>query len=362
MTQIQIVRERMANQFLTTPGFAKASEVVRAMGAVQAQDYSGAKWALSQRANGAPDDVIEREISAGRILRIHVLRPTWHFVAPEDIRWMLALTGPRVISAMASYNRRLELTPAVFRRANGALTDALRGGNHFTRAELGEVLSGARLGKMTGQRLGHVMMQAELEAVVCSGARRGNQFTYALLDERAPPAAALDRDEALLELTRRYFTARGPATPHDFSWWSGLTVGDARRGIDIAGAVLQQLSLDGHTYWFKPRARSAPRESPTAHLLPNYDEYFIGFRNRSAIGQRLGHQRPVTGGSALIAHIVFVDGQIVGGWKRVVQGGNVAIVLSLLLPVTRSEFARIAAAARRFGEFLGMPVDLQRGQ
>jgi len=361
MTQVHIVRERMANQFLTTPGFAKASEVVRAMGAVQAQDYSGAKWALSQRAAGTSDDVIEREISAGKILRTHVLRPTWHFVAPEDIRWMLALTGPRITSAMASYNRRLELTPAVLRRSNDAIANALCGGNHLTRAELGEVVSRTRLGRITGQRLGRVMMQAELDAVVCSGARRGNQFTYALLDERAPPTATLDRDEALLEMTRRYFTARGPATPRDFSWWSGLTVGNARRGIQIAGKELEQLSHDGHVYWFKPRARPAPKESPTVHLLPNYDEYFIGFRDRSAIAQRLGHTRLVTGGSALISHIVFVNGQIAGGWKRALRGNNVVIVLSLLSPVTRPELARITAAARKFGEFLAMPVDLQGG-
>ncbi len=359
MTQVHIVRERMANQFLTTPGFANASEVVRAMGAVQAQDYGGAKWALSQRAEGASDDVIEREISAGKILRTHVLRPTWHFVVPEDIRWMLALTGPRVTSAMASYNRRLELTPAVFRRSNEAITDALGGANHLTRAELGEALGRARLGEVTGQRLGHVLMQAELDAVVCSGARQGNQFTYALLDERVPPTAPLERDEALLELTRRYFAARGPATPRDFSWWSGLTVGDARRGIQIAGSGLHRLSHDGHDYWFKPRTRPAPKESPTVHLLPNYDEYFIGFRDRSAIAQRLGHTRLVTGGSALISHIVFVNGQIVGGWKRTFKGKNVVIAMSMLSPVNKPELARITAAARKFGAFLGMQVDLQ---
>ncbi|MEX2151938.1 MAG: winged helix DNA-binding domain-containing protein [Gemmatimonadaceae bacterium] len=355
---MNVVRERLANQYLTVPGLKTAGAVVRPMGAVQAQDYAGAKWALSQRARDASDAEIERELTEGCILRTHVLRPTWHFVAPEDIRWMLALTAPRVSAAMAYYNRQLELTPAVFRRSRAALAKTLSGGKHLTRTELRAVLERARIGKISGQRLGHLMMQSELDAVVCSGARRGKQFTYALLDERVPPAPPLERDQALLELTRRYFSTRGPASAHDFAWWSGLTIADVKRGIQIAGRELELLELGEKRYWFTPRTRSAPKESPTAHLLPNYDEYFIGFKDRGAIGQRLGDLKLITGGDALIAHIVFVDGQIVGGWKRTFDNQTVTVHLDLLTTLSGQERKRVAAAADKFGTFLGQPCQI----
>jgi winged helix DNA-binding protein len=354
---VGIVRRRLANQYLAAQGPKKASDVVRALGAVQAQDYAGAKWALAQRTRGATDAEIERELSDGSILRTHVLRPTWHFVAPADIRWMLALTAPRVNAAMAYYDRILELDAAVFRRSNAALTKALAGGKHLTRAELGKVLAKTGIGVTSGQRLGHLMMRAELDAVVCSGPRRGRQFTYALLDERVPPTAPLERDEALLELTRRYFTTREPATARDFAWWSGLSTLDVKRGIHLAGAELEQTTLGGQD--FLVAGRSMPKSSPTAHLLPNYDEYFIGYKDRSAIGQRLGHAKAVTGGNALIAHVVFVDGQLVGGWKRIVEKNSVVIELDLLARLTAAEQSRVEAAGRKLGNFLERPVKLR---
>lgn len=357
--QVDVVRRRLANQYLTTPGLAKASDVVRALGAVQAQDYAGAKWALAQRTRGATDADIERELTDGKILRTHVLRPTWHFVAPEDIRWMLALTAPRVSAFMAYYNRQLELTPAVFRRSNAAIAKALQGGEHLMRKELRAVLERARIGRISGQRLGHLMMQAELDAVVCSGAMRGKQFTYALLDERVPRAPSLHRDEALLELTRRYFGARGPASTHDFAWWSGLTIGDVKRGIQIAGDELAPIEVDRKKLWLSATARPLPKAKPSAHLLPNYDEYFIGFKDRSAFGQRLRSVKSVTGGNALMAHVVVIDGQLVGGWKRTL--GKKSLVLTFDLPtrITPGERRNIAAAAGRFGEFLGSAVDVR---
>jgi hypothetical protein len=357
---VDIVEQRLANQFLTTPGFRKASEVVRALGGVQAQDYPGAKWALSQRTHGAVDADIERELTDASILRTHVLRPTWHFVAPQDIRWLLALTGPRVNAAMGYYNRQLELTPALFRRSNAALMKALAGGKHLTRAELRGFLERARIGRISTQRLGHLMMQAELDAVVCSGPRRGNQFTYALLEERVPPAHPLERDEALLQLTRRYFSTRGPASLRDFSWWSGLTMTDVKRGVQIAASELQEVALNGQRFWF--RERSVPKSSPSAHLLPNYDEYFIGFKDRSAIGKRLRDAKAVTGGDALIAHVVVIDGQLVGGWRRRFEKQTAILDLKLLTRLTTAEEKRLAAAARRFGEFLGAEVEVRRSE
>lgn len=223
---------------------------------------------------------------------------------------MLALAGPQVIKRMAPYDRRLEITATHFRRSNAALATALSGGAYLTRAELKAVLSRAKVGSLGVQRAAHIMMRAELDAVICSGPRRGKQFTYALMDDRVPPAPPKDRDEALLELTRRYFHTRAPATAQDFSWWSGLPMSDARRGIDFARAQLEQVRIDGKTYWSVgvPSARPAV----SAYLLPNYDEFFIGYRDRSAIGKRVGSIKAVTGGNASINHVVVIDGQLGG--------------------------------------------------
>lgn len=356
MNASAVTYQRLARQWLATPGLPRASDVVRELGAVQAQDYAGAKWALAQRTRGATDSDIEREFAAGRIVRTHVLRPTWHFVAPEDLRWMLALTAPRVASAMASYNRALGLTPAVFRRSNATIAKALRNEAQLTRAELKAHLERAKIGPLTSQRLGHLMMQAELDAVVCSGARRGKQFTYALLATRVPPARALDRDEALLTLTTRYFNTRGPASAHDFGWWSGLAMTDVRRGIAIAGSALERVDVNDRAHWIGARSRSTPAPKARIHLLPNYDEYFIGYKDRGAIGQRIGNTHAVTGGNALIAHVVSVDGQLVGGWKRLADRNGVTVDVQLVVSLTRPERAGLAAEIRRFGAFLESPV------
>jgi winged helix DNA-binding protein len=354
-----IARRRLANQHLVAATLTTPSDVVRLLGAVQAQDYSGAKWAVALRTRGAVDGVVEQALTDGSIVRTHVLRPTWHFVAPADVRWMLALTASRVKAAMAYHDRKLELDDATFRRSNTAITRALGDGKQLTRGELGQVLRRARIDVTSGQRLGHLVMRAELDGLICSGARRGKQFTYALLEERVPPAAALDRDEALLELTRRYFATRSPATASDFAWWSGLTVTDATKGIQLAGSHLEREIVDDQTLWSDASQPSRAKTSPTAHLLPNYDEYFIGFKDRSAIGRRLKSSEIVTGGDAVTAHVVVVDGQLVGGWKRTLEKTKVVVQLNLLAHLTAAEERAVASAAEAYGRFLGLPVELR---
>ena len=353
---MDIALERLTRTFLVRPPFTTGRDVVRALGAVQSQDYDGAKWALSQRTTGATDDAIEREFAAGDILRTHVLRPTWHFVDPADIRWLLALTGPRVAKHMTPYDRHLELDDRLFRRSNAAIEKALRDSASLTRAELKAVLSRARLGALGVHRTAHIMMRAELDGLVCSGPRRGKQFTYTLLEHRVPPAPPRDRDESLLELTRRYFRTRSPATAQDFGWWSGLTMPDVKRGIDMARGELESIAIEERSYWILGDVPG--RTGPSAHLLPNYDEFFIAYRDRSAIGKRLGSVRAVTGGSALIANVIAIDGQLVGGWKRTVTGESVRLAVTLITRLTAAEQGRLRAAVRRYGAFLGRNVEV----
>jgi hypothetical protein len=351
---VDIARQRLTRTFLTTHPWTSSREAVRALGAVQAQDYEGAKWALAQRTVGLTDFDIEQEFNSGEMIRTHVLRPTWHFVDPADLRWMLALTGPSVIRRMATYDRQLELDEKAFARSQAVLERALRDGNHLTRDELKAELVRARFGDVNGQQLAHLMMRAELEALVCSGPRRGKQFTYALVDERVPSSRPKDRDEAIRELTLRYFHARSPATASDFNWWSGLVMADVRKGIEMVQDELEQVMIGDKSYW--TTGDRLPRPRPSAHLLPNYDEFFIGYRDRGAIGERLKSVKAVTGGNALMSHVIAIDGQLVGGWRRVPGKDAVTLKLDLLTRLTPTETKRVRAQVKHFCSFIGRAV------
>ena len=357
-----LLRHRLSNHKLARSTFRAPSDVVAWLGAVQAQDYPAAKWALGLRVPGLTDDEVETSFTEGRILRTHVLRPTWHFVAPADIRWMQALTGPRVNANNTLYYRKLGLD-AVLRRSLGVIERALRDGNHLTRAQLALVLRRARI-DVEGQALAYVVMHAELGGLICSGARQGKQFTYALIEERAPRARKLTRDEALGELTRRYFSSHGPATLRDYVWWSGLTVGDAKRGIEIAGPDLVSEMMDGRTYWRLP-GTSSPRTRPVeraAHLLPNYDEYLIAYRDRDAVigPSRLAALAP--GGSDVFAHSLIIGGQLAGSWTRTHGRDSARVEVVSYRRLTPADRRAISAAAERYGRFMKQPVTWTEGQ
>jgi hypothetical protein len=356
MPTVDLLEQRLRNQQLLQSGCRTPLDVVRWLGAVQAQDYVGAKWAVGLRAPRLDEADIDAAFNDGSILRTHVMRPTWHFVTPADIRWMLELTAPRVIALMAFYDRKLELTAKVFAKSHGVLERALAGGTHLTRSELAAALGRAKI-VAHGQRLGHLMMRAELDRVICSGPRRGKQFTYALLAERAPLAATLPRDEALLELTRRYLTSHGPATIRDFAWWSGLTAKDGKRGIDMLGSKIASRDIDGRTYWFVPSTsvrRTAPR---SVYLLPNYDEYGIAYRNRDAL---LDGARSVlvSAGATEFSHMLIVNRRWTGSWKRTFSTTTAGIDVRPVRPLKKDESRALAEEAERYGTFFGLSTRL----
>jgi len=334
------------------PTLRKAVDVVRRLGAVQAQDYPSAKWAIGQRTQSLVDDDIEQAFARGEILRTHVLRPTWHFILPEDARWMLELTGPRVRASVASYHRTLGLDEQTLRKSYRAFERNLHGGRQLTRTELREALKHAGITIPTGQHAGHLLLRAELDRVLISGGRRGKQLTYALFDERVPPAPARDPDEALGELCARYFATRSPATLMDFVWWSGLRVAEAKRALEIAG--LKPETLGGRAYWSANGAVTPGSRASQAHLLPNYDEYFIGFKDRSAFAERLGRRTGVQF-DGLIGHGIFIDGQFVGGWRRT-PGPKGALTLRPLVRLSAAERELVRAAGMRLEQFLGVPL------
>lgn len=351
---LDIARVRLRNHRLSGGRFARPEDAVSWLGAVQAQEYADTKWALALRTRRTNEAAIERALTKGSILRTHVLRPTWHLVAAADIRWMLALTGPRVSARMSPYNRNLELDAAVFRRSQRAIVRALRGGVHLTRQELKAVLEGAGVRTGSVQRLAHIVMQAEIDGVVCSGARRGTHTTYALLDERVPPAAARSRDDALAELTRRYFTSHGPAQIADCVWWSGLTTGDVRRGLELVDRELDQEVVDGRTYWLR-NAAAARDDDKLAHLLGLYDEYLIAYKDRSAA---LDQSRWVRMVRDPFSAPLVVNGKVIGSWRRSVKAGRMTITVTPFAPLRRSDAAAVDAAAHAYAGFFGVELAL----
>ena len=355
---VDICALRLVNQHLDRQVLERASDVVSRFGAVQAQEYAPAKWAVAQRTRGVTDAEVEKEFADGSILRTHLLRPTWHFVAPADIRWMLKLTGPRVKAILGHYDKTLGIDGPVLKKSRAVLTKALRDGKQLTRAELRDALTRARIKSDDSVRLARIVMHAEQDGLICSGARRGKQFTYALLDERVPPAKERERDESLGELATRYFTPRGPATIDDFAWWSGLTKADCKRAVQIAGEHLNHAVVDKREYWMPLTTGAVKAKSPLVRLLPSYDEYFIGLKDRSAIHRKLEGDDLRTANVLIFRHVVIIDGQIVAGWSWKPKGASTEVELKPLTRISESDQRLVTREVARFGAFLQTPTSL----
>ena len=275
---------------------------------------------------------------------------------PEDIRWMLELTGPRILARMAPYNRTLELDSKIFTRGAAVIERALADRGHLTRTDLRDALQ-ARGITVAGTRLAHLVMYAELEGVICSGPRRGKQSTYGLVADRAPGALRLSADEALATLTERFYRSHGPATVRDFVWWSGLTTKDARRGLAMIRATAEQ--IDDLEYWSVPRTvRATSGSGPMAHLLPIYDEYLNSYRDRALVPHSPAMSNRSFGGDAAFQHALVVSGLVAGTWRATVGATSTCIRVVPLRALTRVEQRAVHEAGKRYETFLGTPVEL----
>lgn len=297
------------------------------------------------------DADVERAFADGEILRTHVLRPTWHFVAAEDLGWMLELTAPRIQVSMRTYARNVGLDARQLSRGLAIIERQLAGGRHQTRRELAAHLSRAGL-PMTPMHMAFVAMNAELERIICSGPRRGKEFTYALVSERVKSSTLLSADEGLGVLATRFFASHGPATLKDFVWWSGLRSVDARRGLDIAS--LRSVEHEGLTYWHDGRRTPAARTTGV-HLLPIYDEYTVAYRDRVAVPHGPGRIR--TGAQVVgFRHALVIDGQIAGTWTIETGRSGTSVRVTPLRRLTRAERDRIDAVVGRYARFIGAQV------
>ncbi len=350
-----VIAQRLARQRLLGARHRTPADAVASLGAVQSQDYPGAKWAVGQRVAGATDATVEAAFNRGDIVRVHALRPTWHFVTPADLRWIQALTGPRVQRILAVYDRQLGLDGKTLARAHRIVERSLRDHAYKTRTELAAALRAGGV-DAAGQTLARIMGHAELTALVCSGPQRGRHATYALVDERVPPARPMTRDEALAELTRRYFTSHGPATVKDFVWWSGLTVRDTRAGLAMIGAKSEE--VDGLTLWHVPTRLKAQAVAGSVHLLPNYDEYVVAYRNRQFVVPSSFKTMVAEQSSSVYANLVIADGRLVGSWRRTVSTDLVEVSVELHQPLQRKRKEAVRDAAHALSAFHGCRVEL----
>ncbi len=341
MKPAELLSLRLWGQHLVSSRCRAPGEVVSSLVAMQAQEFAMARWAIALRMKGSPADAdVEAAFNAGEILRTHVLRPTWHFVAPADIRWLLELTGPRVHTANGFTYRQQKLDAAIFKRSDAVIVRALRG-RFLTRTALQKILAKSGI-EAEGTRLAALVMHAELEGLICSGPREGRQFTYALLEERAPGAKSLSAAAALAELSRRYFATRGPATAQDFATWSGLTLTQARKGMESLGKEFREEVIDGRPHALLAKRPNKPIPGGFAFLMPDYDEYGMSYKDRRALF--------ATSGKLAWNRMIIVDGQIVGTWRRSDERAG-EIDTQYPEPLDRGQLLAVDAAIQRFRRF-----------
>lgn len=354
-----LIHQRLQNQKLSATTFKRPEQVVDWLGVVQAQDYAAAKWAVAQRAKGLSDADLDQALASGSIIRTHILRSTWQFVSPKDVRWMLKLTAPRILAQNASYFRNSKLDKAIFKRSNAVLIKALQGGRQLTRSELVSALRKNGVGSTDLLQFTYLLIYAELQGILCSGGHQGKQFTYALLEEQVPPYPVLEHDLALAELAKRYFLSHGPATLKDYTWWSGLTVKDAREGLEMIKSSLEHQVFEDQTYWFAGSTAAKKEKEIRTYLLPNYDEYMVGYADRSAIHDVQHNTKLDARKNFLFNNVIVIHGQVAGTWKRTINKSSVIMELNPFFALSKPEKQALGVAIDQYGTFLNMPINLK---
>jgi hypothetical protein len=354
----RVHRRRLATQRLSSAGLRQGADVVRLLTCVQAQDAPLAAWSLGMRMRpGVTYAGVLAEQAAGGWVRTHILRPTWHLVAPGDLRWIQRLTAPKVEASLAGRHRGLGLDDRAVAQAVDLLCEVLEGGRAMTRRELTATF-GERGLPCSGEQVGHQLLVAELRAVICSGPPRGTEHTYVLVDEALPPGPndGLDADAARRELVRRFVAGHGPASDRDLSRWCTLTLTEIRVALGELESRLERVEVDGQTLWFDPTVPARTTQSRVAYLLPTFDEACLtyattGFPRRDPDAPRQRLLSEAGGG------IVVVDRHDVGVWKRTVRQTGVRVSLALDVALPEADLRAVEEAAARLAAFLQLPLE-----
>ena len=327
---MKIPNIRLQNQQLLNPLFCQPKELVSWLGAMQAQNYSMVKWAVGMRLKSATIQTVEEALRKGEILRTHVMRPTWHLVAAEDIRWMLKLFARRIKSANDSFAKgyNLEITDELYAKSYNLLEKILCGNKSLTKQEIAEhfCCSGI-LVEADNHRMTRFMVRAEQEGIVCSGEDKGGKYTYALLEERVPPVPEITKDEALARLARSYFRSHAPAVLQDFIWWSGLPVSEAKQAIYLIESELTAEQWNGQTWYVHEACRTRGKVSGRLHLLPSYDEYLLGYKDRTDVLPKEHYPKAFTN-NGLFYPVILHEGQVIGNWSKSAKKGSASIECS----------------------------------
>jgi hypothetical protein len=353
-----IATQRLQNQQIEYPRFEHPAEVLSWLGAIQGQDYLGAKWSLGLRTPNSTDAQIEAAIAENKIVRTWLMRGTLFLLAAEDLRWMLELISPRVIQSTTRRYRELELDEKTLNRSKDMIVKALEGGKQHTRRELLAMLEENGISNQ-GQRGIHMLQYASVCGLIFQGTVKNNNPVFMLLDEVIPAAKSLARDEALVELAKRYFISRAPATLHDFAWWGGLTMADARTGLEGIKHLLVEEKVDGTTYWIPQDAtfKVAP-DSPTIYTPPGFDEYLLGYKVRDVILDPQHAEKVCPGKNGIFYPTIVRDGQMIATWKRTVKPKKLLIEIQPFESITKAEIEAFTSSIQRFGEFHQMPVEV----
>ena len=355
MTDTDIARQRLVSQRIDGEKFKKPEGVVRWLGAMQAQDYPQALWAIGLRLQSATVASVEQAISDGRIVRTWPMRGTLHFVPPEDAKWMLKLSASRILARDARRLKQLALDEAIMERCKEIFFDALKGNKRLSRPEMMQLLEKAGI-STRNQRGYHILWYVSQSGLICPGPMQDKQQTFVLLDEWVPDSRELSREESLAELAGRYFASHGPATVHDFAWWAGLTVTEARTGLEAAMPGLISETIDGKEYWTTGDAPGdIGRDGSRVHLLPAFDEYLLGYKDRAAVLDVEDTLKVIPGKNGVFLPTIVVGGRVVGTWKRKLKKNSIDITLNRFTPSDDLD-ERTIEAARSYSDFVGLPL------
>jgi hypothetical protein len=348
---------RLANQNIRERHFNDTKKLVAHMGALQAQDFPMSRWAIGLRVPDVTDMDVEMSLRSGDLVRTHIMRPTWHIVAGQDVRWIMALTSKNIKAAFAPHNKAHNIDPSMYTRANDLIIKALESDNHLTRAEVVAFLE--QNGLQSASSIDSLlMMNAEIEALICNGIPRGKEQTYALLDEKVPEKGPVySREEALCELAKRYFTSHAPATLADFHWWSGLSMPDARMGLESIKSGLKRFDVEGKTYFVQEELLDA-KSDESLFLLPAFDEYCVSYKDRSAVFAPEWHGQAITN-NGIFKPIIVVNGRVEGIWKRTMQKNKVIVEMTFFSTNFKADEEKLAAELAKLERFWGLAVSLK---
>lgn len=333
---------RQANQQITKPVLETPQAVIEYMGVIQAQDYNMAKLAVGARSLHATHQQIENDINEGKIIRTHILRPTWHLISVNDVRWVMELTAPGINKILSSMYRQMELDDKIFKKSNAIIHKLLSNTEALTRKEIMTELEKAGI-KTDSLRAVHIMFKAETEMIACNGAKRNKQFTYSLFDRKVPAAKSIPRDEALAKLASRYFTSHGPATIKDFSWWSGLSAADAKKAVALVKNNFNSEAVNSETYWFVDANREKAVAETDIFLMPSYDEFTVGYTDRGALIESTSRSK-INTKNLIFSPIIIRNGKVIGTWKKSIKGKEVNIETMLFRRMLKSEKGKLQKA------------------